>query len=252
MKGLVLLFSSIKVSRRQACGLAKGRWGRMHCNWRAIIFHTLFDAILSDKFAGQVLGTSSTESCFTLGIQFPFQQQAMLKLGPQRAITMDAMVGTNGLGVRVSMPLTMEIHCSLLLLSVYFMLAPGSLEGSIYNHQDWLHNVGEAMVATAGVTMSLAENCLLNPGFSVMQFHFHTLMVFDDHKNGIPVAWVITSSGTQRDVASGRLTSNGTCGRWTPISSHHASWCMTAQEQKPMQSGEGRCAQQIAARVKAA
>jgi len=34
-----------------------------------------------------------------------------------------------------------------------------------------------------------------------MQFQFYTLMVFDDHKNGVPGAWVISSSGTQVDVA---------------------------------------------------
>jgi hypothetical protein len=37
--------------------------------------------------------------------------------------------------------------------------------------------------------------------FPVLQFHCNTLMVFDDHKNGIPAAWVITSSAAQRDVA---------------------------------------------------
>jgi len=35
----------------------------------------------------------------------------------------------------------------------------------------------------------------------MLQFHLYTQMVFDNHKNGIPVAWVISSSMTQVDVA---------------------------------------------------
>ena len=33
-----------------------------------------------------------------------------------------------------------------------------------------------------------------------MQFYFYTLMVFDEHHNGVPVAWVITSSQKEENL----------------------------------------------------
>jgi hypothetical protein len=33
-----------------------------------------------------------------------------------------------------------------------------------------------------------------------LQFHIYTLMAFDAHGNGVPVAWVITSSAMEIDV----------------------------------------------------
>jgi hypothetical protein len=33
-----------------------------------------------------------------------------------------------------------------------------------------------------------------------LQFYFYTLMAFDAHRNGVPVAWVITSSAMEIEV----------------------------------------------------
>jgi len=33
-----------------------------------------------------------------------------------------------------------------------------------------------------------------------MQFHFYTVMAFDAHQNGVPVAWVISSSAMEIEV----------------------------------------------------
>lgn len=29
-----------------------------------------------------------------------------------------------------------------------------------------------------------------------MQFHLYTILVFDTHRNGVPIAWVLTSAAT--------------------------------------------------------
>ena len=32
--------------------------------------------------------------------------------------------------------------------------------------------------------------------FLCLQFHLYTILVFDAHRNGVPIAWVLTSSAT--------------------------------------------------------
>jgi hypothetical protein len=57
--------------------------------------------ILCALVAGHAVGATMTESCFILGIQFPFQQRMMLQFGQGRVISMDATFGTNKMGVRI-------------------------------------------------------------------------------------------------------------------------------------------------------
>ena len=35
-----------------------------------------------------------------------------------------------------------------------------------------------------------------------MQYQLYTLMVFDKHRNGVPIAWVISSRNTTRDLSN--------------------------------------------------
>jgi len=67
------------------------------------------------------VGTTTTESCFTLGVQFPFQQKMMLEYGRDNVIAMDATFGTNALEVRASVYSSISVHAGQSQPSPYFM-----------------------------------------------------------------------------------------------------------------------------------
>jgi hypothetical protein len=98
------------------CKHTKRSW-RLHKNL-AISFHTWAFNHLDDVFYFQdVSEDNGIHVPFTIGIQTPFQSQAMVSLSGNGAISMDATFGTNDVKFHLFTLMVFDAHCTRVLIA---------------------------------------------------------------------------------------------------------------------------------------